>query len=144
MLHVPVVRGGLLRRGTEMADTEPLLLNRAATSVLDPGASLYLAGGARGVPDSWTRCGTTPVGRSIILSDIASNAWTRGPAPGSRRWRSEVRKKTMSSKSPLSQNPGLLGSIGLPCTSGVRTINTDARTPARNFMPGDDTPQWSF
>src|SRR5262249_34949487 len=45
-----------------------------------------------------------------------------------------------SSKSPSSQNPGVLGSIGLPCTSGVRTINTAPSTAARSFTPGNGTP----
>src|SRR2546425_7934237 len=46
-----------------------------------------------------------------------------------------------SSKSPLSQNPGLLGSIGLPCASGIRTIKTVPRTHARIFTAGHDTPR---
>src|SRR5439155_19950353 len=43
-----------------------------------------------------------------------------------------------SSKSPLSQNPGVLGSIGLPCASGVKSNSTGARIAARSLMAGSE------
>src|SRR2546425_9490312 len=68
-----------------------------------------------------------------------------GRSSVARRWRSDVRNRMTSSKSPLSQNPGLLGSIGLPCASGIRTIKTAPTTHARIFTAGHDTPRaWSF
>src|SRR5262245_16674470 len=81
-----------------------------------------------------------PSGSSTTSQTTASDGGSEQRSSISIEWRGELRKRMTSSKSPSSQNPGVLGSIGLPCTRGMSTINTAPSTAARSFTPGNGTP----
>src|SRR5262245_24141105 len=83
-------------------------------------------------------------GSSSTSRAMASEIEGAGTSSGWITCRCEVRNRMTSSKSAPSQKPGVLGSIGLPWASGIRTINTVPSTVARGLTAGNGTPAGAF